>query len=436
VKEMESAIVTTPFGRRAMTLGMLTNQYKAKDVVPGEAIDKWKLFRALCEARPLLGVTDRALAVLNALLSFYPGNELSESNGLIVFPSNAQLSIRAHGMAPATLRRHLASLVDTGLLIRNDSPNGKRYARRDQSGGIGQAFGFSIAPLLSRSTEIQNLAAQVGAAREQVRIAKERLTICRRDISKLIETAQGEGINGNWNEIYDHFRNLISKIPRSATLAEITPALEEMEMLREETLNLLEVRLKSGLMDANESHIERHIQNSNPESISDFELASNRKQGETFVPQSETTKPGRREAKREEAVPMAERRLNGSLPDIPPSAALKGFPLGLVLKACPEIAMYGPEGCVKNWRDLMAAAVVVRSTLGVSPSAYQEACEIMGPENTATVIACVLERAGHINSAGGYLRDLTRRAERGEFAIGPMLMALARSNGQASYRSA
>ncbi|RWX19036.1 hypothetical protein EHI42_05695 [Rhizobium hidalgonense] len=76
----------------------------------------------------------------------------------------------------------------------------------------------------------------------------------------------------------------------------------------------------------------------------------------------------------------------------------------------------------------MAAAVIVRSMLGVSPSAHGQACDIMGPENAATVMACVLERAGHINSAGGYLRDLTRRAERGEFGNGPMLMALARTN--------
>jgi replication initiation protein RepC len=89
---------------------------------------------------------------------------------------------------------------------------------------------------------------------------------------------------------------------------------------------------------------------------------------------------------------------------------------------------YGPRGAIGTWRDLMAAAVVVRSMLGVSPSAYEQACEIMGAENAATVMACVLERAGHITSAGGYLRDLTRRAEKGEFAIGPMLMALARIN--------
>jgi replication initiation protein RepC len=95
----------------------------------------------------------------------------------------------------------------------------------------------------------------------------------------------------------------------------------------------------------------------------------------------------------------------------------------MVLRACPQIADYGPGGQIGSWRELMAAAVVVRSMLGVSPSAYQEACEVMGPEIAAVVMACVLERAGHINSAGGYLRDLTRRTERGEFSLGPMIMA-------------
>lgn len=78
----------------------------------------------------------------------------------------------------------------------------------------------------------------------------------------------------------------------------------------------------------------------------------------------------------------------------------------------------------------MVAAVTVRSMLGVSPSAYQEACEAMGPENAATTLACILERAGHITSAGGYLRDLTAKARGGRFSLGPMIMALMRANGQ------
>ncbi|MNY81254.1 hypothetical protein D3C86_2227260 [compost metagenome] len=59
----------------------------------------------------------------------------------------------------------------------------------------------------------------------------------------------------------------------------------------------------------------------------------------------------------------------------------------------------------------------------------------MGPENAAVAIACILERAGHINSAGGYLRDLTRRTELGEFSLGPMLMALLKANGGETLRT-
>lgn len=47
----------------------------------------------------------------------------------------------------------------------------------------------------------------------------------------------------------------------------------------------------------------------------------------------------------------------------------------MVLQACPKIADYAAGGALTNWRDLMSAAVVVRSMLGVSPSAYQDACE-------------------------------------------------------------
>src|SRR5215204_7344184 len=52
--------------------------------------------------------------------------------------------MRAHGPAAATLRRALAQLVETGIVIRRDSPNGKRYARRGQGGQVEQAFGFDL----------------------------------------------------------------------------------------------------------------------------------------------------------------------------------------------------------------------------------------------------------------------------------------------------
>ncbi|ANL87139.1 plasmid replication protein RepC [Rhizobium phaseoli] len=416
---MDNAYVTTPFGRRAMSLGMLASQQLAEAIEPGTTRNKWKLFRAICEARPALGVTDRALTVLDALLTFYPADEISEDRGLIVFPSNAQLSIRARGMTAATLRRHLAVLVDAGLILRKDSANGKRYARRDRAGDVREAFGFSFAPLLARAAEIEALAAQAVADREHLRTTRERLTICRRDVAKLVAAAIDEGAGGEWEKITAMFRSIIDRLPRAAGIAHLSAALDEMSLLREEIVNQLETQTKTQKIDANESQNERHIQNSNPDSTLDPEPRFETKQG------AKSTDHIRQLSEPTDSKRGREVRTGRTIND---GGTFKTFPLGLVLRACPQISDYGPGGQIGSWRDLMSAAVVVRSMLGVSPSAYQDACAAMGPENAATVMACILERGGHINSAGGYLRDLTRRTENDEFAIGPMLMSLVRAN--------
>ena len=417
-----------------MTLAMLASQIVEPEY--GKSVDKWKLYRALCEARVRLGVTDRALALLNALLTFYPKSELSAEHGLVVFPSNAQLSVRAHGMAEQTIRRHLAVLVEAGLISRKDSANGKRFARRDGEGTIDDAFGFSLAPLLARADEIEMLAADAVAERLALQRLKERFTICRRDIAKLIAAAIDEGAAGDWEEHHMHYRSIVEALPRSPTATQLVSSLDEMELLRGGIVNLLEMQLKTRNRSGNDLQNERHIQNSNPESIPESEPRFEMKQGATTEPsQQPTAKADGGFENANSAEVQSRPRVGAAGPEGAAAAGIRPFPLGMVLRACPQIDDYGPAGGIGGWRDLMAAAVVVRSALGVSPSAYQEACEVMGPENAATVIACILEKAGHINSAGGYLRDLTRRAQRGEFSLGPVLMALLRANGSEIKRA-
>lgn len=405
---MQTGRVTTPHGRRPMTLALVRGQLETADRGPGKAVSKWKVFNDIGETKDVFGLQDRSITVLQALLSFYPSDELSdESGGLVVFPSNNQLSLRAHGIAGTTLRRHLAALVDAGLIERRDSPNGKRYAHRGRGGEIEAAFGFSLAPLLARAAQIANLAQQVAAERLQFKRAKEALSLCRRDVRKLISAAMEEGADGDWATIEAMFIGLLARLPRSPHREDVDAVLDEMELLREEIINRLEIQVKAAKTDVNDRHDGRHIQNSKPESFHELEPRSRNEQGE---------KPSQKPKQ------IAE--------------PLKAFPLSLVLRACPQIADYAVGGRIDGWRDLMGAAVVIRSMLGVSPSAYQEACEVMGPENAAVSIACILERAEHINSAGGYLRDLTRKAARGEFGLGPMLMAALRANGGGEKRSA
>jgi replication initiation protein RepC len=399
--EMLGHHVTTPFGGRAMTLAHLQAQTQAQQVEEGKVADKWQVYRWLCEGKDMVGIGDRSLAVLNALLSFLPDNELSEENGLIVFPSNAQLSLRAHGMAPATLRRHLAALLECGLITRKDSPNGKRYSRKDGEGEITEAFGFSLAPLLVRAEELQSAAESVRAASMALRLIRERITLHRRDIAKLIEVAVAEDVPGDWSAIWSRFRALVDALPRKASLAGLEPILADLAVLHDEVTNLLETHVKTQNMSGNESHFDTQQQNSKPDSTIEFEPGFRKDQGAKTE-----SSPERREVQHDP----------------------KTYPLGLVMKACPEIADYAVSG-IGNWRELLMTAAQVRGYLGISPSAYEEALDVLGQENTAIVIACILQRAQTINSAGGYLRTLTEKARAGEFSIGPMLMAALRSTG-------
>ncbi|WP_027229653.1 plasmid replication protein RepC [Phyllobacterium sp. UNC302MFCol5.2] len=397
---MFGSLITTPFGRRSMSLDQLKTQAQAHNIEEGNTADKWQIYRWLCEGKNVIGVGDRTLAVLNALLSFLPDNELSVDNGLVVFPSNVQLSMRAHGMANATLRRHLAALVDCGLITRKDSPNGKRYSRKGRGGEITDAFGFSLAPLLARSEELQAAAESVRAASRALKLVRERITLNRRDIAKLIEVAVEEAVPGDWGTLWKRFRVIVEAIPRQASLAALQPILADLAALHDEVAMLLENHVNEKNPSANESQTEPQQQNSNTDSSSDIEPGFRSSQG----------------AKSRPNQPRAE-------------DATKTYPLGLVMKACPEIADYAPSG-IGTWRELIATAAQVRGYLGISPSAYEEALDVFGQENTAIVIACILERAQAINSAGGYLRVLTEKARAGEFTVGPMLMAALKANGE------
>lgn len=406
---MQTHISTTPFGRRPMTLGQMASQVTAKSIPEGATVEKWKAFRSIREARDLLGATDRSLAILNALLSFHRESELSGDGTLVVWPSNEQLMARANGMPPTTLRRHLAVLVDCGLIIRRDSPNGKRFARKGRGGEIEQAYGFDLSPIVARAEEFEQLAEAVQAEKNAFKVSKERLTLLRRDVVKMIDAGIEEGVPGNWGRISQIYQEIIGRLPRTAPRQVVESLCNELQELWTEVHDMLELFTKTQNMDANESHSGRHIQNSNPDSIFESDNGS---------------------GKKKEAGGSADE--NDNLRSLPK----RELPLGIVLDACPDLLDLALGGRIRHWSDFLAAVEVARPMLGVSPSAWREACEAMGEVQAAITIAAILQRSDQINSAGGYLRSLTDKAREGHFSTWPMVMALLRSKLDADKAAA
>lgn len=389
---------TTPFGRRPLSLAMMAAQAAAKACPDDTTAHKWRVFRNITEAKDRLGLNDRALAVLSALLTFHPETALTPGTDLVVFPSNRELSVRAHGPSPTTLRRALAQLVEGGLVIRRDSPNGKRYARRGEGGQVEQAFGFDLTPLIARASEFARLADGVRAAARERMLLREEISLHRRDIAKTVAAAIDESWPGPWPAFAERLRGIGAMPPRSAARDALFATACELRALRLDVDKYLSESMNIENPAASESQDGRHHQNSKPESLQDLE-------------------PGFRESRgRPEAV----------LPSSPRMPS-KEYPLTMVLAACPDITMYARNG-IGNWREFSSVAGLVRATLGISPSAWDEAVTAMGEKEAAVVIAAILQRGAMINSAGGYLRNLTTKAREGKFSAWPMVMALWRVN--------
>lgn len=398
----------TPF-RRPINAAILHYQAAAQQDIPPSGVNKWEALRELAAARIAFGLSDRDLSVLQALVSFHQATIVGGNHSeTVVHPSNKAICERLNGMPCSTMRRHLANLVQTGFVVRRDSPNGKRYARRYGDEKI--AFGFDLAPLAQRFVEVCEAAEAVRAAEERYKRLRTTVSLMRRDLAGLVD--YGRSLRPDraiWDQASDLCVLTARDLRRKLDFAE----LQQMESALSEALNAIRDLLEpvqSQDMSTNEVTNEQHYQNSNKDSY-DFEPRLEKAQGEGSVSDQATALVA--EGSTDEPVSV-----DNNLPRIP---------LGLVLAACSEYRTYA-ERPVRHWHDLVRVADVIRPMMGVSPSAWDEAKKYMGPEEASVVILAMLERFGDIRSPGGYLRSLSAKAALGEFSCGPMIMALMRKD--------
>lgn len=380
----------TPF-RRAYDAARLQDIKPAPQVSTERSVNKWDVLRELGVARKQFGLSDRCLTVLQALLGFHGSNDLSLIDAApIVYPANATICARLNGMPCSTMRRHLSALVNAGLLIRRDSPNGKRFKR--EHSGQSQAFGFDLSPLLIRFDEIKDLADQVRNQDAHIKQLRLNASLMRRDLAALSELARIERPD---LDIWDAYADLASLTAR--TLRRTLTA-DDLEQLTQKIANAL-ADLQTTIdqvfpqeMSSTDAQNEQHHQNS----IKEIEV------------------------KKEVPVRLADDPVIEGEASQRPTVSIR-----LVSAVCLELKSFVSEP-LRSWSDLIEAADRIRPMMGVSNSVWQSAISAMGIEQASVVLAAMLERFPEIRSSNGYLRYLSAKANAGTFICSPMILALAR----------
>jgi replication initiation protein RepC len=154
-----------------------------------------QLLAALKAAAPRLGLSPRLVHAVDWLFRFTQPQDWGRGGRPIVWPS-ASMQQEALGLSATRMKAINRALIEAGLITMKDSPNGKRYGRRDPRGTIVEAYGFDLSPIAARHAEFVRLAGEAREERELMGRLRRRATIARKGIAQILETAAEHGFHG------------------------------------------------------------------------------------------------------------------------------------------------------------------------------------------------------------------------------------------------
>jgi replication initiation protein RepC len=355
----------------------------------GRTVTRKELSAAARDAAKALNLPTTPRVVLSELVACW-GEQGWER--LLVWPSNDYLVGRT-ALTDRAIRKSIRKLVDLGLIVPKDSPNGKRYAVKDLAGEIIDAFGFDLTPVYARRGEWATRLIEQKQLRQAQKQAFDEVTICRR--------ATEEALNALTEHYPDIDRSTLEgdlKVLRAKTPVRSKASLPP-DLLGE--WSLLRSRAEQAFLDAGNGGTSfRHTNNNNGSP-------------------SEPCNKGF--PKKAEAVRLTEQTSEHLSPE-------------LILEACPTLSDYGQP--VWDLADIVSAGRYLRAALGAHESAWAEAVEEIGTVRAALAVIYVLQlyeddaaRNGgesRIKNPGGYFRALTRMVKSGKIDLAVELLAMRR----------
>lgn len=417
----------TQNGWRKPTPGLLQAERFA-EVGEQLSIPKTRAMVAVKKVAAAIGLKAQDLLLLDTFGAVTQTQDWQEGRRPIVWASNTFL-IEQTGFSLATLRRHLRRLCEAGVISMKDSPNGKRWGRRDAQGVIIEAYGFDLSPLAARAEAFEALHAQLQAERAQCASLRNAITVTRRMIRARIEQALEGHREKGWEGLQMTFAALLQELPkRSAGVQSLAGYLERIKNL----LTSVEQRFKAAIEDRyslqhpedntgkrteNSEYMtpkslgnETHIRTTNELEIVDGTCLE-KNTTEAAKPKLESSGKKEKPDKIDLDLDWSS-HTNGTRSDID---------IPMLMASCPHFAEMarGTGGYMRNWNDVHRAAAALRPIVGISEDAWHVANKVMGPENAAASIALILDKSsdGEVKSPGGYLRGLVEKAKIGELHL-------------------
>ena len=401
-----------PTGFRRMTPGLLKADRAADGFkgLPRGVKSPGQLLAAFKAAAPRLGISPRLVHAIDFLFCFTEPQDWEPESRPIVWPST-ELQRTALGLQSTQLKEITRRLVELGLVTMKDSPNGKRYGKRDAKDRITEAYGYDLSLFAVRHAEFVRLAEEGRAERLAMGRLRRRATIARKAITQILETAAEYAFDGEeWQTLADETGALTRALGAVERIDEMETGVKSLERRQQAARERLETLLRTVETAPKEAENRPHQYNYNPTLYpkQDTVIAAKGCSGASEEPQPQSPTPV--QPKRPE---------KGMVHGIAPDELVRLTP-----KLKPYLRRPNP-----TWPDIVDATDWLRHDLGVSKSLWGEACLAMGRELAAVALAIVsTKEAKHFRtSPGGYFHGMVAKALAGELHLERTVWALRRA---------
>jgi replication initiation protein RepC len=398
-----------PTGFRRLTPGLIKVDRVAEGFtgLPDGVTVYGQLLAAFKAAAPRLGLAPRLVYAIDWLFRFTQPQDWQREARPIVWPS-ALLQQEALGVCESQAKRLNRSLIELGLITMKDSPNGKRYGRRDAQGRIVEAYGFDLSPLAARYQEFVRLAEEGRAEREAMGRLRRRATIARKGIVQILETARDHNLSDEeWSTLERDMRTIVEKVGHAERPNVMEAGVVNLERRQNEARNRLEILLKEVkkplLPSENAPHQYTYNPTLNPEQDTVITSKTSSETPDIPVPPSATLKTSKQ----------------------PEKGTVHGIRPDELVRLAPRLKTYL---CHPNptWPEIIDAADWLRYDLDISKPLWGDACLIMGRDLAAITLAIVStkDREYFRTTPAGYFHGMLQKAKAGELHLERSVWAL------------
>src|SRR6516164_1571538 len=250
----------SPTGFRRLTPGLLKVDRAAESFtgLPAGVTVHGQLLAAFKAAAPRLGLPTRVVHAVDWLFKFTQPQDWEQGRRPIVWPS-ALLEQEALGLSETQGKRLNRYLIEAGLVTMRDSPNGKRYGKRDGKGRIVEAYGFDLSPLAARYAEFVRVAEEGRAEREAMGRLRRRATIARKGIVQILETARDYDLSGaDWTTLESDAQAIVRALKRVERPDEMEAGVAGLEQRQRDARARLEMLIEDVKKAPSEVQSEPH----------------------------------------------------------------------------------------------------------------------------------------------------------------------------------